>query len=85
MSGVKTAISLDEDLFSKVNKLSAGLHISRSKVFALALQDFIQKQENQFLLVRLNEAYKDLPSKDEKNISKFMLSKQKKMIKKELW
>ena len=52
MPGVKTAISLDEELFLKVNNLANNLHISRSKVFTLAVQDYVKKQENQALLSR---------------------------------
>ena len=85
MPGVKTAISLNEELFLKINKLANNLHISRSKVFTLAVQDYVKKQENQDLLARLNEAYGDSPVEEERKISKYMRSKQKKMIEKESW
>lgn len=42
-SSVKTAISLQNDLFKEVNVLARELHISRSKLFVLAVQDFIKK------------------------------------------
>jgi metal-responsive CopG/Arc/MetJ family transcriptional regulator len=85
MPGVKTAISLEKELFSKINQLAGDLRISRSMVFKLAVQDFIQKQENQALLLRLNQAYEDLPAEDESISSKAMRSKHKKLIEKELW
>jgi metal-responsive CopG/Arc/MetJ family transcriptional regulator len=85
MPGVKTAISLNEELFLKVNKLADNLHISRSKVFTLAVQDYVKKKENQALLARLNEAYKDFPVEEERKVIKSMRSKQKKMIEKESW
>jgi metal-responsive CopG/Arc/MetJ family transcriptional regulator len=85
MPGVKTAISLNEELFSKVNQLADDLHISRSKVFTLAVQDYVKKQESQALLARLNEAYKDFPAEKDGKILKSMRSKQKKIIKKEPW
>lgn len=85
MPGVKTAISLNEELFSKVNQLADNLHISRSKVFTLAVQDYVKKQENQALLARLNEAYKDLPVEEERKIQKSMRGKQKKLIERESW
>ncbi|MDO9585923.1 MAG: ribbon-helix-helix domain-containing protein, partial [Syntrophales bacterium] len=62
MPGVKTAISLDEELLIKVNRLANDLHVSRSKVFTLAVQDYLKIQENQSLLAQLNEAYEDFPS-----------------------
>jgi predicted transcriptional regulator len=85
MPGVKTAISLNEELFLKVNQLADNLHISRSKVFTLAVQDYVKKQENQALLAQLNEAYADSPAEDEREISKSMRRKQKKLIEKESW
>ena len=85
MPGVKTAISLDEELLIKVNRLSSDLHVSRSKVFTLAVQDYLKKQENQSLLAQLNEAYGDFPSEEERGISKAMQIKRNKMIEKESW
>jgi predicted transcriptional regulator len=85
MPGVKTAISLNEELFLKVNQLADDLHISRSKVFTMAVQDYVKKQENQALLARLNEAYEDSPDEEERKISKSMRRKQKRLIERESW
>jgi metal-responsive CopG/Arc/MetJ family transcriptional regulator len=85
MPGVKTAISLDEGLLIKVNRLANDLHISRSKVFTLAVQDYLKKQENQSLLAQLNEAYGEFPSEEEEVISKSMHSKHKKIVEQESW
>jgi len=62
MPGVKTAISIDEELFLKVNRLANDLHISRSRIFTLAMQDYLKMRENQLLLAQLNESYQDLPN-----------------------
>lgn len=85
MSGVKTAISLDENLFDKVNKLANELHISRSRLFTLAVKDYLQKQENQTLLAQLNDAYADQPDKEERKISSAMKSKHGKIMEQEPW
>ena len=82
MPGVKTAISLDEELLIKVNRLANDLHVSRSKVFTLAVQDYLKKQENQSLLAQLNEAYEDFPGEEEREISRSMRIKQKKLLSK---
>ena len=50
MPGVKTAIWLDEGLLVKVDRLASDLHVSRSKVFTLTMQDYLKKQENLSLL-----------------------------------
>jgi metal-responsive CopG/Arc/MetJ family transcriptional regulator len=85
MPGVKTAISLDEKLFDKVNKLANELHVSRSRLFTLAVKDYLQKQENQTLLAQLNEAYADHPDEEERKISSSMKSKHGKIMEQEPW
>jgi metal-responsive CopG/Arc/MetJ family transcriptional regulator len=85
MPGVKVAISLDEELLIKVNRLANNLHVSRSKVFTLAVREYLKKRENQSLLVQLNEAYEDFPSEEEMKISKFTRIKHQKIIEQEPW
>ena len=85
MPGVKTAISLDEELLIKVSRLADDLHVSRSKVFTLAVQDYLKKQENQSFLAQLNEAYQDFPSEEERGISKSMRIKHNNIIEQESW
>ena len=85
MPGVKTAISLDEELLLKVNSLADNLHVSRSKVFTMAVQDYLKKQENQSLLAQLNEAYEDFPNEEESGVLKSMRVKHNKIIEQESW
>ena len=85
MPGVKTAISLDEELLLKVNSLADNLHVSRSKVFTMAVQDYLKKQENQSLLAQLNEAYEDFPDEEESGVLKSMRVKHNKIIEQESW
>jgi len=85
MPGVKTAISLDEELFEKVNKLANELHISRSKVFTIAVKDYLRKQENQTLLAQLNDVYSDQPDEEERKISASMKTKHRKITGQERW
>lgn len=65
MASVKTAISINKTLFEQVNKLADELDVSRSHLFVLAVEEFIQRHENQKLLQQLNETYDDLPDADE--------------------
>jgi len=85
MGGVKTAISLDEELFNKVNKLASDMHVSRSRLFTIAVKEYLKKQENQSLLAQLNEAYSDYPDDEEKKVSQSMNAEHSKIIKQESW
>lgn len=59
MSTVKTAVSLPESLFEQAETLAHELSVSRSRLFTLAVEAFVQRYENEKLLASLNEAYGD--------------------------
>ena len=61
MSSVKTAISLDQSLFEEADALAQELRLSRSRLFVLALEDFIRRHQNRQLQAQLNEAYEGEP------------------------
>ena len=62
---VKTAISLDESLFKKVTGLARELKVSRSRLFAMALEEFLNDRENEALLASIDAAHGEAPSKEE--------------------
>jgi hypothetical protein len=66
MSNIKTAISIQETLFEKAEALARELNISRSRLFVLAVEDFIQRHHNRKLLDQINFAYEDEPDPAEK-------------------
>ncbi len=82
MANIKTAILIEKPIFEQINALAKDLNISRSRVFALAAQEFIQRHKNIELLKSLNEACDDLP-KSEPIVSR-MRSRHYKMVK-DLW
>ena len=57
MATVKTAISIERDLFDAVEHFARQLHLSRSQVFSQAIQILVEKKRNLELLSRLNRAY----------------------------
>jgi metal-responsive CopG/Arc/MetJ family transcriptional regulator len=64
-NNIKTAISLQKSLFEQVEALARELNVSRSRLFVLALEDFIRRYHNQQLLEQINRAYDDLPDSTE--------------------
>ncbi len=84
-NSVKTAISLQEDLFKEVNVLASKLHVSRSKLFVMAVQDFIKKEESKKLLSQINNAFSDSANVDESAVHSKMRVKQAKNLKRESW
>jgi hypothetical protein len=56
---MKTAISIDDGLLQKADETARLMGLSRSRLFALALGEFLQRQRREEMLLRLNEVYAD--------------------------
>ncbi len=59
MAQIKTAVSLDKTLYEQVDILANELKVSRSRLFTMALQDFLRRHDNEKLLQEINNAYED--------------------------
>lgn len=70
MPNVKTAISVEEKIFDQMNTLAKHMKISRSRAFALAAEEFIERQKNIELLKALDEAYADQPEDSDSLINR---------------
>ena len=57
MANVKTAISLQESLFAQAESLEHDLNVSRSRLFVLALENFIREYQDRKLFEQINAAY----------------------------
>ena len=68
MQAIKTAISIEKDLFDQAEKMARSMKVSRSKLFVIALRDFIEHQKNKDLLAQINAAYADEPDKSEQTL-----------------
>jgi metal-responsive CopG/Arc/MetJ family transcriptional regulator len=65
MPNMKIAISIEKPLFERAEKLAEQMRVSRSRLYALALEMFIQKRESQQILERLNRVCGENPPTDE--------------------
>jgi metal-responsive CopG/Arc/MetJ family transcriptional regulator len=70
MQAIKTAISIDKNLFDQAEIIARTMKVSRSKLFVIALQDFIEHQKNKEMLAQINAAYDDEPDATEQAIRK---------------
>ncbi len=59
MTVVKTAISIQESLYKQTEQLAKKMNISRSQLIGMAVEDFVQRYQNQALLDKINQAYAD--------------------------
>ena len=84
MSNVKTAISVQEPLFHKIEQVAAELKVTRSRLFAMAVEKFIRDYENQKTLELLNEVYADDHDEDERVVDS-MRKQLHKVVDQEEW
>jgi metal-responsive CopG/Arc/MetJ family transcriptional regulator len=56
---VKTAISIQKPLFEQAESLARELNVSRSELFGLAIETFVNNHQNQMMLREINQAYSD--------------------------
>ncbi len=82
MAYVKTAISIQEPLLQEADALARRLNIPRSRLFALAVEDFINQHQNRQLFDKLNEVYADQLSNKENVYLSEMKKKHKHIIEK---
>lgn len=54
---MKTAISVPDPLFEAADELAERLGLSRSKLYAAALERFVQDHDDEAITAKLNELY----------------------------
>ena len=83
-STMKTAISIDDRLLQEVDEAARLMGLSRSRLFALAVGDFLQRQRQEQMLLRLNEVYSNGMEPAEKRLLNRIKAKVRRTVK-ERW
>ncbi len=85
MAQVKTAISIDETLFARAEQLAEDLKMSRSALYALALQELLREREQQQLTEELNAAYDGTVTDEDAAMLRGMRERQHRMAADDPW
>ena len=80
MANIKTAISLHESLFKQAESMAHEMKLSRSRLVATALEEFIKRHQNRQLLDSINEAYREGPDDSERKYLRKMRRRHRKLI-----
>ena len=80
MQAIKTAISIEKNLFDQAEIIARTMKVSRSKLFVIALQDFIEHQKNKEMLAQINAAYDDEPDATEQAIRKIVRRQHRRIV-----
>lgn len=83
MAGMKTAISLDPTLLYRIDTLAQELKVSRSRLLALAAEEFLRKHENAWMLAQSGLAYADGPTEEERNVAQSMRLRHRQRVERE--
>jgi metal-responsive CopG/Arc/MetJ family transcriptional regulator len=67
---MKTAISINDDLLQEADKTARLMGVSRSRLFAQAMGDFLKRNREEQMLRRLNDVYSGTPDPREKHLLK---------------
>jgi len=54
---MKTAVSVPDDLFRRAEAAARRLRVSRSKFYATAIAEFLERRQSDAVTERLNEVY----------------------------
>jgi metal-responsive CopG/Arc/MetJ family transcriptional regulator len=78
---MKTAISIEDEILREADETARRMGLSRSRLFALAVGDFLQRHRQEQMLVRLNEVYAGEVQPTEKRLLKGIKTKARRTIK----
>ena len=70
---MKTAVSLPDEIFRQAEATAKKLRISRSKLYAAALSEYLERQRAESVTERLNQVYSKLESKLDPALENAML------------
>lgn len=80
MENVKTAVSIRKSLFEQAENLARKMKVPRSRLFALALEDYIRRQENRKLLLQINATCAEEPDQAEKTLRRQHRRQHRRMV-----
>jgi predicted transcriptional regulator len=78
---VKTAISIDDELLRAADQTARLMGLSRSRLFAIAVGDFLERQRQERMLLQLNEVYANGAEPAEKRLLTGIKSKVRRTLK----
>ncbi len=72
---MKTAISIEDSLMERADTAARELGLSRSRLIADALNDYLLRRKRELILDQLNRAYADEPTKSERALVRKLRTK----------
>ncbi len=83
-SRMKTAISIDDELLQAADEAARLMGLSRSRLFAMAVGDFLRRKQREEMLVQLNAVYAEGAAPSERQLLRGIKAKVRRTVK-ERW
>ena len=83
MLAIKTAISIDKDLYDEAEDVAKKMKVPRSKLYSIAMKDFLEHRKNRELLDQLNAAYSTEPTAEEQTLRRVSRQQHKRIMERE--
>ncbi|MFL6277851.1 MAG: hypothetical protein ACJ74G_21900 [Blastocatellia bacterium] len=75
MGNIKTDISLRKSLLDDAEAVAREMKISKSRLFMIAIEDFIQRHRNKKLLEKINATHQDEASEDNDDLRRTQMQR----------
>jgi metal-responsive CopG/Arc/MetJ family transcriptional regulator len=59
---MKTAISIPDEVYEAAERVAKALKVSRSKLYATAVREFVDRYRGEDVTEKLNDVYRDIES-----------------------
>ena len=82
---MKTAISLSNSLYEKAEETALYLGIPRSKLFAMALEEYILKHNGKMITEKINEVYDKIDTEEFEPYLSIGLESTRNLTKNDTW
>jgi predicted DNA-binding protein len=80
MADTKTAISVSTETFARVDALARKLNVPHSRIFALAVEEFLDRHDNLGLAVEIDRTYEEPPTAAEKGWRTLTRGKHRRLV-----
>ena len=85
MTSATAETVLSQSLIEQAEAVANDMKISPERLFALAIEDFIQRHRNRQLMEQMNEAYKNGPDPEDQELLLHMRCVQRKLLEDDEW
>ena len=82
---MKTAISLSDSLYEKAEETAAYMGIPRSKLFSIALEEYISRYYGKMITEKINEVYNNIDIKEFEPYQNAALESVRNLTKNDTW